>query len=104
VATGNGSLAKILIQNFMRDEAPKCPVLLYAVESKNAFNEANDPLKFELMKLNRGLWLGDLLPTVDMAVPFDNEFMQSDAFSGQTLLKNLMSGYKRELIYHSSAL
>jgi len=30
------------------------------------------------MKLNRGLWLGDLLPTVDLAIPFDSAFMQTE--------------------------
>jgi hypothetical protein len=64
----------------LHDECPKAPVLLYAVESNNPFDEAKETTKFELMKLNRGLWLGDLLPTVDMAIPFDSEFMQSKEF------------------------
>ena len=55
-------------------------MLLYAVESNNPFDEAKETTKFELMKMNRGLWLGDLLPTVDMAIPFDSEFMQSKDF------------------------
>jgi hypothetical protein len=75
VASGHGSLTKILVTDFMKDEAPKAPVLLYALEGKNAFSLEKEPIKYELMNLNRGLWLGDLLPTVDLAIPFDSEFM-----------------------------
>jgi len=63
------------VNEFMRDEAPKAPVLLYALEGKNAFKNEIDPIKFELMNLNKGLWLGDLLPTVDLAIPIDSEYM-----------------------------
>lgn len=104
VASGNGSLTKILIQEFIRDEAPKAPVMLYAVESRNMFSEEKEPLKFALAKLNRGLWLGDLLPTVDLAIPFDSEFIQSDAFTSQQLIKDHLQGYKSDLSYHRSAL
>lgn len=75
MASGHGSLTKILVNEFMRDEAPKAPVLLYALEGKNAFKNEIDPIKFELMNLNKGLWLGDLLPTVDLAIPIDSEYM-----------------------------
>lgn len=77
----------------MHDEAPKAPVLLYAIESKNNFNEASDPIKFELMKLNKSLWLGDLLSTVDLAIPFDSEFMSSGKFLSQPLVKKYLQGY-----------
>ena len=39
VMSGHGSLANILAQEFMRDEAPKAPIMLYAVESKNPFTK-----------------------------------------------------------------
>lgn len=89
----------------MRDEAPKAPVLLYALEGKNAFSLEKEPLKHELMNLNRGLWLGDLLPTVDLAIPFDSDFMQSEGFSKQANIAEFLQGYKgREMLYHQSAL
>ena len=87
----------------MHDEAPKAPVLLYAVEGKNTFDEAKDPIKFELMKINRGLWLGDLLPVVDMVIPFDSEYMQSKSFRHQPLIKEYLQNYKRDLMYHQSS-
>ena len=105
MASGHGSLTKILVTEFMKDEAPKAPVLLYALEGKNAFDNEKDPIKFELMKLNRGLWLGDLLPTVDLAIPMDNEYMQSDAFNKQPFIGALLQGYRgSELLYHQGAL
>lgn len=33
--SGHGSLASILIEQFMREETPKAPVLLYVAESSN---------------------------------------------------------------------
>jgi hypothetical protein len=80
VTTGHGSFTKILVEEFMRDEAPKAPVLLYAIEKENPYNSGYFQTKKDLYELNRSLWLGDLLPSVDMAVPFDSEFMRSDKF------------------------
>jgi hypothetical protein len=71
-----------LIEEMMRVEAPKAPVLLYAVETRNPFDQENEPIKYELMRANRGLWLGDLLPSANLVIPFDCEFMQSYYFTG----------------------
>lgn len=36
--SGFGSLAQILISEFIRDEAPKAPILLYSLKNSNEFN------------------------------------------------------------------
>lgn len=87
----------------MRDEAPKAPVLLYAVETRNPFDQEKESAKYELMKANRGLWLGDLLPAANLVVPFDSDFMQSYYFTGQKLFGEMLGEYK-SLLYHQSAL
>jgi hypothetical protein len=33
-----------LIEEMMRVEAPKAPVLLYAVETRNPFDQENEPI------------------------------------------------------------
>jgi len=58
-------------------------------------------MKFELMKLNRSLWLGDLLHTVDLAIPIDSEFMHSEEFGKQPLINEMLQEYRgSELLYH----
>jgi len=37
VTSGHASLANVIIEQFIREETPKSPVLLYAVENKNPF-------------------------------------------------------------------
>jgi len=61
VTSGAGSLASLLIENFMLDEAPKAPILLYASEGSNPFREklaagdksdTNLQYKHDLFELN----------------------------------------------------
>jgi len=35
--SGHGSLTNILIDEFIKDDCPKAPVLLFALEEKNRF-------------------------------------------------------------------
>ena len=46
VTAGHGSLANILIQDFCRDEAPKAPVMLYALENYNNVEREKAPTKY----------------------------------------------------------
>ena len=55
---------------------PKAPIVLYAVESANPYKKAVEELKFELAKLNKCLWLGEMLPTFDLVIPFNSLYMQ----------------------------
>jgi hypothetical protein len=77
VTTGHGSLANIVANEFMRDEAPKAPILLYAIETRNPFDENLQTAKHDLAALNRSLWLGELLPSFDMVIPFNTAFQDA---------------------------
>jgi len=74
VTSGHGSLANIVAKEFMRDEAPKAPILLYAVETRNPFNKKKQATKFSLNELNRSLWMGELLPNFDLVIPFNTKY------------------------------
>ena len=74
--SGHGSLASIMIEEFIRDDCPKAPVMLYALEESNRFSdkvEAGDTsLKYknDLFELNQSLWLGSLSKQCNLVVPF----------------------------------
>ena len=76
VASGFGSLTNMMSVEYIRDEVPKAPILLYAVEGANPYKKATESVKFDLVKLNKCLWLGEMLPTFDMVVPFNSLYMQ----------------------------
>jgi len=66
VTSGHASLAQQLIEDFIRDETPKAPVLLYACEGTNPFTDAslsdtNLVYKRDLFSLNQSFWLGELI-------------------------------------------
>ena len=104
VMTGHGSLANILAQEFMRDEAPKAPIMLYAVESKNPFTKKKQERKFELTELNRSLWMGEMLPNFDMVIPFNVKQMNLNV-TQSPLFKSCINKYQgKDLLYHRSAL
>jgi hypothetical protein len=63
VNSGHASLTQLIIEEFIRDETPKAPVLLYALESTNPFMEAQNEdtnliYKRDLFELNQSFWLG----------------------------------------------
>ena len=104
VMSGHGSLANILAKEFMRDEAPKAPIMLYAVESRNPFTKKKQAAKYELTELNRSLYMGEMLPIFDMVIPFNVKQMQAN-ISQSPLLKSCISKYQgKDLLYHRSAL
>ena len=37
--SGFGGLCQTLVSDFIRDEVPKAPVLLYSLRNKNVFNQ-----------------------------------------------------------------
>lgn len=76
VNTGHGSLANMMATEYIRDEVPKAPILLYAIETPNPFKRAEEENKWDLFKLNKCLWLGEMLPTFDLVVPFNALYMQ----------------------------
>lgn len=99
VTSGYGSLANIMANEFMRDEAPKAPILLFAIENQNKFNQKEQYSKYDLFELNKALWLGELAPSVDMVVPFDADYMSSK------IADEILLNYKpKELLYHRSAI
>lgn len=80
VNSGNASLCQILVENWIRDEAPKAPVLLYASEGQNPFKDAKieetgNQFKRDLFELNQSFWLGSLARTCDMVIPFHDKSM-----------------------------
>lgn len=43
VTSGYGSLSGLIMQEMMRDEAPKAPIVLFALENKNKICEKEHP-------------------------------------------------------------
>lgn len=74
--TGFGSLTNMMSTEYIRDEVPKAPILLYAVETANPYRKAQAETKFDLCKLNKCLWLGEMLPTFDLVIPFNSLYMK----------------------------
>ena len=66
----------MMATEYIRDEVPKAPILLYAVENANPYKKKEEEVKFNLAKLNKCLWLGEMLPTFDMVIPFNSLYMQ----------------------------
>jgi len=81
---------------------PKAPIFLYALESQNPYKKTTDEIKFELFKLNKSLWLGEMLPTYDLAIPFNSLFMKQTYPTNALCSKYL--GKLNQSHYHQSAL
>ena len=107
MTSGFGSLANTITIEHIRDEAPKAPVYLYALESCNPFSKAKDQLKFDLFRLNRSLWLGEMLQTAnyELVVPFNSLYMQQ-AYPLSPIVKSYLGkmSHAPEAVYHRSAL
>jgi len=91
-----------MIKEFLRDEAPKAPILLYALENSNPFavSESNTSIKYkhDLCELNQSLWLAELSRQADMVIPFNQDAMAQ--LSGE-----MIQQYKgKEFLFHRSAL
>lgn len=104
VASGFGSLSNMMATEFIRDEAPKAPIYLYAVEGANPYKKSEDRIKFDLAKMNKCLWLGELLPTFDLVVPFNSLYMKQTYPSNLLLKKYLGKLATKDSVYHRSAL
>ena len=76
VSSGFGSLTNMISTEYIRDEVPKAPIYLYAIESQNPFKKASEEIKFELFKLNKSLWLGEMVTTYDLVIPFNSLYMK----------------------------
>ena len=72
----------------LRDEAPKAPVLLYAIENSSTISEEEAPMKYNLQEVSRSLWLGELSPNVDLVIPFDERSTRLN-----TLHKDILGGF-----------
>ena len=42
--SGHGSFAQLMINDYIKDEVPKAPILLYSLKNSNTFNEEDQPL------------------------------------------------------------
>ena len=104
VQSGFGSLTNQISTEYLRDEMPKAPIVLYAVESVNPYTKAEEELKFELAKLNKCLWLGEMLPTFDLVIPFNSLYMQQTYPGNPLLSKYLRKVNTADSVYHRSAL
>ena len=76
VTSGFGSLANTMSVEYIRDEVPKAPLYLYALETSNPYKKAKEEIKFDLFRLNKSLWLGEMLDTFDLVIPFNSLFMK----------------------------
>ena len=103
VTSGHGSLANMLSTEYIRDEVPKAPILLYAVEKANAYKKT-DEIKFNLAKLNKSLWLGEMTQTFDMIIPFNSLFMKQTYPGNPLHTKYVGKLNAAQSIYHRSAL
>jgi hypothetical protein len=75
VTSGSASLTQILIEEFMQEETPKAPILLYACEGKNPFSGSIEntglKYKYDLFDLNPSFWIGSLSRLATMVIPFN---------------------------------
>jgi hypothetical protein len=100
-------LSNILIKEFCRDEAPKAPVLLYALESAQIFSQKEEIQKYDLEQVSRSLWLGELSPEANLVIPFDEQNISLGGKNLRALFKkftgnsNAISG---KSLFHRSAL
>ena len=81
VSSGHASLTQIIIEEFCKDEAPKAPVLLYASEGRNPFqnceiSDTNMQYKRDLFELNQSFWLGSLAQHATMVIPFNDKVVE----------------------------
>lgn len=102
--TGFGSLTNMMSTEYIRDEVPKAPILLYAVETANPYRKAQAETKFDLCKLNKCLWLGEMLPTFDLVIPFNSLYMKQTYKKNPLLNKYLAKYNQGESVYHRSAI
>jgi hypothetical protein len=100
--SGFATLSNLITTEFVKDECPKAPILLYAIEGANTYREDSDKAKFDLFKLNRGLWMGEMLENFDMVIPFDCAQMQAN-FKENPLIERFANKYQ-DSRYHRGAL
>jgi hypothetical protein len=88
-----------LVSDFIRDEVPKAPVMLYSLKNQNKFNEedratmsqaeyeSERTVKDEMMKgledLNQSLWLSELSEEVNLVIPFDTPVFGENSLLSQ---------------------
>ena len=83
---------------------PKAPVYLYALETQNPYKKSKDATKFDLFKLNKSLWLGEMLETFDLVIPFNSLYMKQTYPENEMLKKYLSKMSNANSVYHRSAL
>lgn len=94
----------MMVTEYVKDEAPKAPIFLYALETANPYRKKVDSVKFNLFKLNKCLWLGEMLPTYDLVVPFNSLYMQQTYADNPLVTKYLAKLDARGSVYHRTAL
>jgi len=104
VTSGFGSLANMMSTEYIRDEMPKAPIYLYALETQNPYKKSKDATKFDLFKLNKSLWLGEMLETFDLVIPFNSLYMKQTYPENEMLRKYLSKMSNANSVYHRSAL
>ena len=97
-------MANTITTDYIKDEVPKAPVYLYAIETKNPYSKKSEETKFELAKLNKSLWLGEMLPTFDLVIPFNSLYMSMTYPLNPQLSKYLSKMNARDSTYHRAAL
>ena len=94
----------MMTTEYIKDEVPKAPIYLYAIESENPYKKASQEVKFELFKLNKSLWLGEMLSSFDLTIPFNSLFMKQTYPSNPLVQKHLGKMDAVGSVYHRSAL
>mmetsp|Transcript_14952 Transcript_14952/g.25453 ORF Transcript_14952/g.25453 Transcript_14952/m.25453 type:complete len:504 (-) Transcript_14952:21-1532(-) len=106
VNSGFGSLAYQVTSQILKDEAPKAPVFIFSLsnrlqirdpeEAADEEERTNLETRRELASLNQSLFASESLEHADLLVPFDK-------LSLGPLLKPYFPGFRRDLVYHESA-
>ncbi|CDW82252.1 UNKNOWN [Stylonychia lemnae] len=98
--SGFGSMAQFMIQDYVKDEVPKAPILLYSIKNQNKYDEdENTVYKQQLEQLNHGLWLSELATNLTTAfVPLDEVTMT------QQLNQRVFSGFQNQSKFHQSSI
>ena len=95
-----------MVTHYLKDESPKAPVYIYAVNNDNKLlitetmseeERTNMQTRQELMNLNQSLFMSEVSENVEMVIPFDT----IDIGSKQ---KPHFANYKKDLRFHTSSL
>ena len=60
-----------MINEYIKDEVPKAPIMLYSIKNNNVFLNDDSGLKQNLEILNDSFWLAELSTLANVVIPLE---------------------------------